>query len=167
MAEELKREHKLAEQSPPESALTEPAGPENRIDDPRSYLYVEAACRQQRAALSFEVKLKGDSAWYSSDLGQPRLRIDRSGYFRTAIRLPRRITPGDVEQLSVRCDLSASNGKSDDPNPECFLTDVAKVFVLDDLFRPGRSLLSQHREFPLHPGRQIGLIRTRPMRSQR
>ena len=166
MTEELKRERKLVAQSPPASALTEGA-PEDRIDDPRSYLYIEAACRQRGAALSFEVKLKGEPVWYSSDLGQPRFRIDRSGYFRTAIRLPGLVTTAQVDQLAVRCSRAVPNNDADNAPSVCILTDVSKVFLLDKVFRPGRSLLSVHRQIRLVPDSPTILIGAGPVGSSR
>jgi hypothetical protein len=167
MAEELKREGKLISQSPPASAVGEPAITEDRIDDPRRYLYIEASCRQRGTALAFEVKLRGESAWYSSDLGQARLRIDRSGYFRTAIRLPSRITDDEVDQVTAGCSRARSNDTVDSLAPECVLTGVSKVFLLDESFRPGRSLISLRREVRLEPGKRFHLIRKRSRRSSR
>ncbi|HEU4389731.1 MAG TPA: hypothetical protein VFV34_18140 [Blastocatellia bacterium] len=165
MTEELKREHKLVEQAPPASALTETPA-EERIDDPRNYLYIEAACRLKGAALSFEVNLKGDPSWYSSDLGQPRLRIDRNGYFRTAIRLPGRIKPTQLDQLSVRCSRGPTNA-GDYPRPECVVTDVSTVFLLDPAFSPGPSLASLHHQIRLAPEASAKLLGKRPAAATR
>ena len=36
-------------------------------------------------------------------MGEPRLRIERSGYYRTGIRLPKGFTPDSVESVTARC----------------------------------------------------------------
>ncbi|MGH9914334.1 MAG: hypothetical protein ACRD63_03490, partial [Pyrinomonadaceae bacterium] len=52
-----------------------------------------------------EVKLEGVEKLYRSDFADPRLRIDRDGFFRMAIRLPARALQGStlssIESISV------------------------------------------------------------------
>jgi hypothetical protein len=79
----------------------------NTIADPREYLYVEATSEQDGATLAFDVKLKGQSKVFASDMGEPRLRIDRSGYFRTAVRLPKDASAATVESITARCYASS------------------------------------------------------------
>ena len=116
-----------------------------RIADPRSYLYLDACSKQENgAALSFAVKLKGDPKWYTSDLGIGYYKIDRSGYFRTTIRLPLGATPAQVERIAARCDLT-DNPRSDEEigkaqAAQCELRSVNKVFLLDERFQPGPAL---------------------------
>ena len=75
----------------------------NTIADPREYVYLEGSSEQIGAAIAFEVKVTGRTDTFSSDLGIDRLRIDRSGNYRTAIRLPRDVTPNLVERVTARC----------------------------------------------------------------
>jgi hypothetical protein len=75
----------------------------NTVADPREYLYVEAASEQKGAAIAFDVKLKGRADVFKSDMGEPRLRIERSGNYRTAVRLPKGLTPDTVESITARC----------------------------------------------------------------
>src|ERR1044071_10114515 len=93
MTEELQREGRISD-TPSDI---------NTVADPREYLYVEAASEQEGAAVAFDVRLKGRPETFESDLGEPRLRIERSGYFRTGIRLPKGFTPDSVESVTARC----------------------------------------------------------------
>lgn len=135
MAEEMIREGKITD----ERTLG------SRIADLRSYLYLDANSAQQNgAALSFAVKLKGDYRWYTSDLGIGYYKIDRSGYFRTTIRLPIGTTIDRIERIAVRCDLTG-NPKTEEEiekaaAAQCELKSVNKIFLLDERFQPGAFL---------------------------
>src|SRR5262249_47931013 len=98
MSEELEREGKISEVSR--------GG--NQVGDPRRYLYFEAASEQRGTALSFAVKLKDDPTWYTSDLGINYYRIDRSGYFRTTVRLPVNAKLEGIERIAARCDATGN-----------------------------------------------------------
>ena len=93
MTEELIRERRISE-APADI---------NTIADPREYLYIEAASEQKGAALAFDVKVAGQPGPFSSDMGNPRLRIDRSGNFRTAVRLPKGVSPAMLQTIMARC----------------------------------------------------------------
>lgn len=93
MTEELLREGRISE-TPSDI---------NTIADPRDYLYVEAASEQEGAAVAFDVKVAGRAEAFSSDMGEPRLRIERSGNFRTAVRLPKGVPVVAVESVTARC----------------------------------------------------------------
>jgi hypothetical protein len=152
MTDELRREGKLDRPAPPPTALTEAATDEalstdNEISDPREYLYIDATVRLGNAAVRFDVKLKADDTLYSSDLGQRRLRIDRSGYVRAAVRLPRRIQLRDVEQIGVRCDATNPSQQ-----PWCILDRINKAFLLDENYAPGRPGFSIRGPLRLRPG---------------
>lgn len=116
-----------------------------RIGDLRSYLYVDAASNQQNGALiSFAVKLKGDPRWYTSDFGINSYKIERSGYFRTTIRLPKGATLKKIERLAARCDLSGNPRSREEivkvTAAQCELNSVNKIFLLNDGFQPAESL---------------------------
>src|SRR6185436_13509384 len=83
MTEELQREHRIS---------ATPTGI-NMIADPRDYFYIEASSEQAGAALGFDVQVAGLGEAFASDLLDARLRIDRSGNFRTAVRLPHGVSP--------------------------------------------------------------------------
>jgi len=134
MAAELIREGKISDTS----------GGGNQIADPRRYLYFEAESEQHGSTISFAVKLRGDQTWYTSDLGISRYKIDRSGYFRTTVRLPAGTSLSQIERVEARCDAADNPQRSRESGtpatPDCKLEAVNKVFMLDERYRPGRSL---------------------------
>ena len=122
MTEELIRERRISEN---------PADI-NSIADPREYLYIEAASEEKGAALAFDVKVAGQSAVFSSDMGNARLRIDRSGNFRTAVRLPKDVSPTKVETITARCHETAApvDGRG------CNNMRLMRALMLDQSFVP-------------------------------
>ena len=151
MAAELQREGKISEASR--------GG--NQMADPRHYLYLDAASELSGTALSFAVKLKGNPKWYESDLGINYYKIDRSGYFRTTVRLPAQTRLDQIERISVRCD-AAGNPKSGEEikklsAAECVLSAVNKAFMLDVSFKPGPSLPLHTKPIKLRFGEAIEL----------
>jgi hypothetical protein len=122
IAEELARERKLSSDS---------ADP-NSISDPRNYVSVDLHTIEHETALSVEVSGRGESA--ESDLGDPKLRIDRSGYFRTAVRFSSLESAASVSTLTVSCH---SKG------PACEDVEVQSVAILDRDYKP-RSLQIEH-----------------------
>lgn len=135
MAEEMLREGKLTN----ERTLGK------RIADLRNYLYLDAeSVQKDGSAISFSVKLKNDPTWYNSDQGIGSYRIDRSGFYRTTIRLPRRIAAGEIEQVAVACGLPG-NPRTEEDNQKastarCDLKSVNKMFLLDDQYQPAAPL---------------------------
>jgi hypothetical protein len=115
IAEELAREGKLNSDS------TDP----NSISDPRNYVYVDLHAIQNDTAISVEIS--ASSASPKSDLGDPKLRIDRSGYFRTAVRLASPYGAASISAITVTCH---SNG------PSCKTVEVQSVAVLDRAYKP-------------------------------
>ena len=116
-----------------------------RIGDLRNYLYVDAASNQQNGALiSFAVKLKNDPRWYTSDFGINSYKIERSGYFRTTIRLPKGTKLNQIERLSARCDLTGNPRSNEEISKataaSCELNSVNKVFLMNENFQPGATL---------------------------
>jgi hypothetical protein len=117
----------------------------NTIADPREYLYIEATSEQDGATLAFDVKLKGQSKAFSSDMGEPRLRIDRSGYFRTAVRLPKDVAAGKIESITARCYA----GTTPAIQRRCQHLNVIRVLTLDPSYTP--------RTLPLEPQSEASL----------
>lgn len=122
MTEELQRERRI---SPTPTGI-------NIIADPRDYFYIEAASQQTGAALGFEVKVAGQSEVFASDLGDARLRIDRSGNFRTAVRLPHGVAPTAIESVTVRCHASAQPAAE----RSCKHLKLLRVLNLDQNYMP-------------------------------
>jgi hypothetical protein len=147
MTEELRREGRISD-TPSDI---------NTVADPREYLYVEAASEQQGAAVAFDVKLKGRAEVFKSDMGEPRLRIERSDYFRTGIRLPKGSAPGDVESVTARCHphpATASGGT-------CKSLRLVRVLLLKPDFVPQALPLPSQPEASLAAG-ETRLFRLAP-----
>jgi hypothetical protein len=104
----------------------------NTIADPREYLYIEASSEQKGAALAFDVKVTSQTAVFSSDMGEARLRIDRSGNFRTAVRLPKGTSPSMVETVTARC--HETNRPVEKRG--CNSLKLLRVLILDQSFIP-------------------------------
>jgi len=137
MTEELVRERRISD-TPADI---------NTIADPREYLYIEATSDQEGAALAFDVKVSGQSKLFASDVGEPRLRIDRSGYFRTAVRLPKNVSPDAVEEITARCHAipKPSNNRS------CNHLRLIRALVLDQNYVPRPLHIQTQPESSLAP----------------
>jgi hypothetical protein len=147
MTEELRREGRISD-TPSDI---------NTVADPREYLYVEAASEQSGAAVAFDVKLKGRPETFKSDLGEPRLRIERGGYYRTGIRLPKGFTPGSVESVNARCHphpATASGGT-------CGRLRLVRVLILRPDFVPQALPFEKQPEATLAAG-EARLFRLTP-----
>jgi len=138
MTEELLREHRISETR----------ADINTIADPREYFYIEAASEQTGAALAFDVKVTGYPGIFSSDMGDPRLGIDRSGNFRTAVRLPRGVSGSMVETITARC-YASSQPVSD---RGCNHMKLMRALMLDQSFVPRVLVLQAQPESSLAPG---------------
>ena len=137
MTEELLREERISE-APADI---------NTISDPRAYLYIEAVSEQEGATVAFDVQLKGQSTIFASDMGEPRLRIDRSGYFRTAVRLPKGVSPTTVETITARCHASTNPAGA----RRCRHLNVIRILVLDRNYVPRPLPLQAQPESSLAP----------------
>lgn len=110
MSEELEREGKTT-----------------KIGDPRTYVYIEAKIQSETAAASFNVgAAKGDK-------GNPKMRINRDGWVRSAIQTENRA----VEQIEFRCHPPAEAK----PDSYCVIEAISKVYRLDKEYRPEPSLM--------------------------
>ena len=138
MTEELLREKRISDA---------PADV-NTIADPREYLYIEAASEQEGATLAFDVKVAGRPEIFSSDMGEPQLRIERSGYFRTAVRLPKGVTPSSIETITARCQASSTVASQ----RGCKHLKLVRALVLDQNYLPRTLQLQTQTESSLEPG---------------
>lgn len=113
------------------------------VSDPRNYLYIEFRSGPEPglvcdAKLALAARLRGSDVWYSSDHGEDSLRIQNlKGWRRSAIELPAGSTADQVDALR----FSVYPGKQ---QPGCALVvrDVRKVFMLDESYTPGPSILA-------------------------
>jgi hypothetical protein len=135
MTEELQREGRISD-TPSDI---------NTVADPREYLYVEAASEQEGAAVAFDVRLKGRAELLKSDMGEPRLRIERSGFYRTGIRLPKGVAPDSVESVTARCHPHPSTASGG----TCKRLKLVRVLTLGPDFVP--------RYLPLQPQPEASL----------
>ncbi len=138
-----------------EGRISDTPGDINTVADPRTYLYVEAASEQEGAAVAFDVKLKGRGEVFKSDMGEPRLRIERSGNYRTGIRLPKGFTTDSVESVTARCHphpAAASGGT-------CRNLKLLRVLLLGPDFKP------QEIPFQKPPGAPLAAGETRLFRA--
>lgn len=103
-------------------------GKDTLVGDLRDYLYVEAKVTAAYAAASFAA----GSA--TSDQDNPKFRIERDGWIRSAIRMPEKKLPG----LTFRCYAPA---KPKAQPPFCGIEAVTKAFFLDADYRPGPNLM--------------------------
>jgi hypothetical protein len=129
-AKELAREGKIAADAPPGTG---------KIPDPRRFVYLEGCgVVGGAAALAFEIEV--GETWVASDRGMPEYRVVRDGCFRVATPLPPSIPTPDVRRLRIR----AHPRKTDDVAREGSKTvtvGINSVFLLDDDYRPGPSIL--------------------------
>jgi len=138
MAQELEREGKLKE-----------------IADPRRFLYIEAHIRTSGAAASFGVALK-DGRVFRSDRDRADLRIERSGWVRSALELPAGTALADIAHLLFHCHPPAKPPRPEPAERFCSVTAIPKFFFLDENYRPGPAN-SVQRALParLSPGQDV------------
>jgi hypothetical protein len=146
---EMRREGKIAEDAPPRV---------NKIPDPRRFVFVEACGTIGNASLALSigsVRLQPDRdlVWTASDRGLPQYRIVRDGCFRIATPLPAGTRPSDIRALRVQAfeRPRAAGAAAVAPNPVT-LTRINKVFMLDERYLPGLSLLAWRGSQTLRAG---------------
>jgi len=133
MTQELRREGKIAEDAPPG---------QDKIPDPRRFVYIEACGEVGNAALAFAVGLRSTPTWLSSDRGMRQYRIVRDGCFRGAIPVPQGTRATELAGLRVYAyERPPAEGKPRVPPTPVHLTSINTLFLLDDRFVPGPPLL--------------------------
>ena len=134
MTQELRREGKISANAPPG---------QNKIPDPRRFVYVEACGKVGNAALSFAVGVR--DAWFPSDRGMHQYRIVRDGCVREAVPVPNGTRAPDIRALRVHASARPPvEGKPPVPAGPVRLTHINKIFMLDSQFVPGPSILKLH-----------------------
>jgi len=99
----------------------------------RDYVYIEASSIQENAAVAFELRLKNGDELFRSDLNEARLRIDRSGYYRAAIRIPHGLQRQDISEFN----FTAFPTQSTAQRKGCRNASISKVMILDEAYVPG------------------------------
>ncbi|MFN2453353.1 MAG: hypothetical protein ABR577_03955 [Pyrinomonadaceae bacterium] len=138
MAEELLREKRISD-TPTDI---------NTIADPREYLYIEATSEQAGTAIAFDVKIAGQPKIFATDMNDARLRIDRSGYFRTAVRLPKDVSPAAIETITARCEATPKVATE----RRCNHLKVVRALMLDQNYQPRTLPLQTQPESSLAAG---------------
>jgi hypothetical protein len=133
MAAELAREGRIDPDAAPGSG---------NIADPRRFAIVEACGDVRDATLAFELAVEQDDGtvvWYSSDRGEPRFRIARSGCFRGAAPLPDGVTIEKINGIRVRAYTRPPREQEVPLLPgtgRVMLRRLNAVLMLDDTFKP-------------------------------
>ena len=147
MARELEREGKLR-----------PFGTvkgEN-ISDVRNYAFFEYRATHKQSAMTVQVSLR-DGRVFSGDLGRVDYAISRDGWVRTTVELPPHTKPADIATVGFHC-IVAPPAKRGDPMPHsgtCELQRVSKMFLLDEQYRPGKSLLRMDKPVTIPSGQAV------------
>ena len=138
MAEELKRENRISDSS------IDP----RTIADPRHYLYIEAFAEQKQTAISVEVADASTGHASASDLGNARLRVERSGFFRIAVRLPANWREATELPVSLRCHPIQETSRAS----LCEGVRLVKAFLLDDDYTPKEFRIRGRQQSTLSAG---------------
>lgn len=134
MSAELRREGRVDPAGQPGSA---------RIPDPRRFAYVEACGELVDATLAFDVgvtKAPGQTEWFTSDRGEYRFRIARSGCFRAAVPLAEGVKAEEITAVRIRAYTRPRRDIEPilpDGTGRVKLQRFNGVFMLDDNYRPG------------------------------
>ena len=137
-AVEMRREGKIVDNAAPGN---------NAIPDPRRFVYVEACGQVGNAALALSIgsaRPGPDPAltWTPSDRGMRQYRIVRDGCFRAATPLPAGTRVSDIRALRVQAfERPPADGVAPVAPDPVRLMRINKVFMLDEHFLPGPSIL--------------------------
>jgi hypothetical protein len=147
MAQEMARERKLEQPADPDTAA---------VSQLRNYAYLEVCAQQRETELYFQLRLQDRPVWFSSDHGDPRSAIGRSGCVRSTIELPEGTGPGDLQALRICCRKApAQDGENPVRSPGAEIKSVSRLFFLNDQYQPGPNLLDIGLNRKLKPGRSL------------
>jgi hypothetical protein len=146
---EMKREGKLEEPGDPASV---------EVSDVRNYAVLELCAQQRGTELRFELRIAGSDRWFSSDHLDPKARIERDGCFRSTVELPPGTRPEQLRLLRIQSlPAPVPEGQRPPSQPRAVLQRINRLFLLDDRFRPGRTLLDTAIGKSLKPGASLTL----------
>ena len=164
---EMRREGKIAEDPPPGI---------NKIPDPRRFVFVEACGTVGNAALSLSIgsvqpggttelerrQPDRELIWTASDRGLRQYRIVRDDCFTIATPLPAGTRPSDIRALRVHgFERPAADGAAPAAPDPVRLTRINKVFMLDERYLPGPSMLKWEGSQTIRPGGDPFEVRVR------
>jgi hypothetical protein len=143
MARELIREGKIVSDAPPG---------QDRIPDPRRFVHLEgcgvAGDRAIAVAIGTGAVGSASLTWHPSDRGVEDYRVVRDGCFRAATPLPAGVTVADIRAVRAM----AYKRPKRDGTAGARLTRINRLFMLDDHYVPGPSVLSWQGDAMLEPG---------------
>jgi hypothetical protein len=102
----------------------------NTIADPRDYLYAEIYSELTNAAIALETEMP-DGKMISSDAGNKLLRVNRPGFVRIALRLPKEFSKSTPTKFAIRCDAVSTDNAG-----FCENINLLKVVRLDRNYLP-------------------------------
>ena len=105
----------------------------NTIADPRDYLYAEIYSEPKAATIALEAENFGGEK-FSSDLGNAALRVNRNGFVRIAMRLPKDSATNFPAAVTVACYAASNNGSTQDGS--CQNLRLIKLVRLDQDYLP-------------------------------
>jgi len=105
----------------------------NTIADPRDYLYAEIYSELKAAAIALEAEKSGGEK-FSSDAGIAALRVNRSGFVRIAMRLPKDSAANFPAAVTVACYTAATDRTARDGS--CQNLRLIKLVRLDWNYLP-------------------------------
>ncbi|MEZ5355770.1 MAG: response regulator [Bryobacteraceae bacterium] len=113
------------------------------VGDAREYLYIEAKIENRNTRVAARVRVAG--RWIATHRGRFDWAIERSGWVRTAVRLP-----AGAKAAEIGFECLAERGK--EPG-SCSVDAVGKVFRLDAGYKPGPNLApAGFKPVDLEPG---------------
>jgi hypothetical protein len=146
MARELAREGKIVAGSPPGN---------DTIPDPRQFVYIEGCGEVGTSALTFDVGAK--DRWIPADRGVPEYRIVRDGCFRAAVPMPPSLGESDISGIRVKVFARPPRNGTPAPKPTPVqLTRINAVFMLDETYRPRKSLMQWNGSKTIAPDSHWG-----------
>lgn len=138
----------MAEEAIREERINPQALGENTTDDLRNYLYVEVYSENDAAAVAVEIQTL-DGRTSRSDWDDARLRIDRNGYKRIAVRLPSITSP--LKSLSLFCQATAKAQTASG----CRNARIIKFMRLDEKFRLNNVPNAKNEALSLKPNGKL------------
>jgi len=118
------------------------------IDDLRNYLYVEVYAENNSSAIAVEAKTI-DGKTSRSDFGDDKLRVERSGYGRIAVRLSS--TGSLLHSLHLSCHSLAGGGISG----SCANAKIVGFIKLDENFLPKNTSTVRSNARTLKPNENV------------
>jgi hypothetical protein len=150
-ARELEREEKLRPYGVAD--LSE------NIGDPRQYVYVDLAVKNDRTAVSVLIRRNDSETWDSSDLGRLDYGVSRSGVVRVAVEAPPGTKAGDLNEIGLACQLLPDD-KGKWPTPRACRLGLKGVLFLDEDYMPVRENRFNAPDEPVKSG-TVRIIRPR------